>query len=231
MNSLAAKSTCEESAAQSALAQFERTVNKAVEAFPSSSLLQRLQLGTLQMSDYHLILTTLFHQTYSSPYTFARAAVNCSWHHEAAKEFLLRHADEERTHWRWILNDLDATGYRGTPPRSLPPHHSAQAFIGLNYFLAEECPVSRLAVACVVEGIGAKYGSVYGGKLLAALNLDKSQASFFINHGQTDIQHTAELRSLVESLSLSANEWQWMHHAAEVAGRFYRGMYEHDSHA
>jgi hypothetical protein len=48
-------------------------------------------------------------------HTFARAAVNCDWRHELAKEYLLRHAEEERTHWRWVLDDLSKR--RVTPVR------------------------------------------------------------------------------------------------------------------
>ena len=207
---------------------FERTVAAAIEEFPRGRLLQRADSGNVEMKHYHAILSTLFHQTYSGPYTFAKAAANCSWRQETAKEYLLRHAEEERTHWRWILDDLQATGYAGPDLRKEPPHYSAQAYVGLNYYIAEHVPVARLATAAVLEGIGATHGGIYGKKVLMALNLQKSQASFFLSHAETDLVHIAELNDVIAASDLTADEWRWMTHAAEMAGRFYRGMYDHE---
>ncbi len=76
-----------------------------IAAFPTAWLIQRVNNGKVTMPHYHGILTTLFHRIYSSPYTFAKAAVNCSWQHAVAKEYLLIHAEEERTQWRWVLDE------------------------------------------------------------------------------------------------------------------------------
>lgn len=207
---------------------FDDVVASQIARFPGSRLLRHVEQGTVTMNHYHAILSTLFHQTYSGPYTFARAAVNCEWRHEAAKEYLLQHAEEERTHWRWVLDDLRNTGYAGPSLRNLPPHPSCQAYIGLNYYIAEHVPVARLAIAAVLEGIGATHGGTYGRKLLQDLKINTSQASFFLSHGETDKIHTVELREVIGKLDLSSDEWIWMSYAAETAGLFYRGMYDHD---
>jgi hypothetical protein len=211
--------------------RFEGIVAAAIEAFSTARLLQRVNAGQVNMQHYHAILSTLFHQTYSGPYTFARAAVNCDWRHEVAKEYLLRHAEEERTHWRWVLDDLKATGYSGPDLRKEPPHHTTQAYIGLNYYIAEEIPIARLAIAAVLEGIGAALGGKYGRVMLQTLKLQKSQASFFLSHAETDVVHTAELSDVIAASQLTDDEWQWMNHAAETAGRFYRAMYDHEAFA
>jgi hypothetical protein len=213
----------------SPLADFNAAVAAGIEAFPTARLMKRVDAGHVEMRHYHAIVTTLFHQTYSSPYTFARAGVNCKWQHEAAKEYLIRHAEEERTHWRWVLDDLQATGYAGISPRDEPPHYSAQAFLGLNYYIAEEFPIARLAIAAVLEGIGAAHGGTYGAKILRALQLQKQQASFFLSHAQTDLVHTAELNEIIAASELTSEEWRWMNHAALTAGRFYRAMYDHEA--
>lgn len=214
-----------------ARAAFDATVEEQIARFPEARLLKRADSGDLQMSHYHSLLLTLFHQTYSGPYTFARAAVNCEWRHEAAKEYLLLHAEEERTHWRWVLSDLEASGYSGPNPRSLPPHPSCQAYIGLNYYIAEQVPVARLAIAAVLEGISARHGGEYGGKLLRALKLKPSQASFFLSHVETDKRHSKELREVIDKCSLTIDEWVWMSHAAHNAGVLYRTMYDHEAYS
>lgn len=211
--------------------RFSQAVEEAIEAFPRNRLCQRVDDGSLEMKHYHAILTTIFHQTYSGPYTFARAAVNCSWRHEAAKDYLLRHADEERTHWRWVLDDLAATEYGGPSPRHGFPHPTCQAYLGLNYFVAEEMPVARLAIAAVLEGIGACYGGGYAGRLVQQLRLGKHQTTFFASHGETDKVHIAEVHKVIDQCELTPDEWGWMVHAVRTAGQFYRAMYDHEAFA
>lgn len=208
---------------------FESIVADQIAQFPNSRLCRRVEAGSVAMNHFHAILMTLFHQTYNGPYTFARAAVNCDWRHEMAKEYLLRHAEEERTHWRWVLDDLRATDYAGPSPRDLPPHPTCTAYLGLNYFIADHVPVARLAIAAVLEGIGAAHGGTYGRKLLQTLQLRREQATFFLSHAETDKVHTLELNQIIESMTLSTAEWRWMNHAAASAGQFYRGMYDHDA--
>jgi Iron-containing redox enzyme len=212
-------------------ATFDTIVSTEIERFEDNRVFRRLQEGTVRMEHYHALLTTIFHQTYNGPYTFARAAVNCNWRHEAAKDYLLQHAEEERTHWRWVLNDLSATGYTGPTPRSQPPHPSCQAFLGLVYYISDQVPVARLGIAAVLEGIGARHGTTYGRKLVEGLQLKPAQASFFLGHGQTDKTHTVELRHVIGECALESEDWVWMNHAATMAGSFYRAMYDHDAYA
>lgn len=220
-----------QAATEECVSRFLTAVDDQVAKFTEARLLQRLERSDVQMRHYHLLLTTLFHQTRSSPYTFARAAVNCSWHHAAAKEYLLKHAEEERTHWQWILDDLKATGYLGPDPRNTMPHPTCQAYVGLNYFVSEEFPVARLAIAAVLEGIGSQHGGNYGRKLLQVLGLKASQASFFLNHGETDKTHALELRNMITLCDLTTGEWFSMDNTARTAGLFYRQMYDHEGYS
>jgi hypothetical protein len=213
----------------SSLDVFEQIVAQQIVQFPSAKIFQRIEAGDIKVAHYHTILTTLFHQTYCGPYTFARAAVNCDWRHEAAKDYLLKHAEEERTHWRWVLDDLRSSGYTGPNVRELPPPPSCLAYMGLNYAVADIMPVARLATAAVLEGIGAAHGGHYGRLLLKALHLSPAQATFFLSHAETDKKHSVELREVIAACDLSNDEWRWMHRTAESAGHFYRAMYDQES--
>lgn len=204
-------------------------VESAIVRFEDAAFLDRVRKGSVTVDHYHLLLTTIFHQTRNGPYSFASAAANCSWRHAEAKDYLLRHAEEERTHWRWILDDLASTHYSGPDPQLLHPHPSCEVYIAFNERAARVVPVSRLAVAAVLEGIGARYGGKYGGELLKALGLKPAQASFFMSHGQTDKVHIEELEAILSGLRLSGEEWAWMSHAAATAGHLYRAMYDLES--
>lgn len=96
---------------------------------------------------------------------------------------------------------------------------------------AEHVPVGRLAIAAVLEGVGARHGATYGKKVLHALRLEPSQASFLLNHAETDQTHSVELRRVIASCELTPTEWMWMSHAARTAGLFYRAMYDHDGYS
>lgn len=216
---------------KSNMEEFRLAVAGQLDDFETAPLVRRVASGNVTMEHYHAILTTLFHQTMSSPYTFAKAAACCPWRFETAKEYLLRHAEEERTHWRWVLDDLANTGYGGENPRELLPHPTCEAYVSFNERVAEQMPVARLAIARVLEGIGARFGGDYGGKLLQLLGLKPGQASFFISHGETDKRHVQELDDVIDACRLTEVEWGWMTHAASVGGQLYRAMYGHEEFA
>jgi len=211
------------------LKTLRKCINEAVEGFPRNAVCERLLKGTFTLHHYTSLLGTLFHQTYYGPYTLARAAANCPWRYSRAKEYLIQHAEEERGHWRWILNDLESIGYEGPSPISMLPHYTTQAYIGLNYYVAEEAPIARLAIAAVLEGIGAKFGNAYAKTLVDSLNLQPRQVSFFRNHAITDEGHVKDLDVIIESCEPSQEDWGWMLHAAAMAGRYYHAIYDHEA--
>jgi hypothetical protein len=208
---------------------FIAAVHQAIDIFPSCELCNHVRQGSLTLAHYHTILVELFHQTRSSPYTFAKAAAHCSWRHAPAKEYLLRHAEEEQSHWRWILDDLCSTGYRGPDPQRMFPHWACEAYISFNERVAERMPLARLAVASVLEGIGAAHGGEYGVKLIELLGLETHQTSFFLSHAITDQKHSEEIMEVIHGCDLTPEEWGWMTHAASVAGHLYRRLYDHET--
>ena len=203
----------------------------AIGAFPNARVICHMLDGTVTLDHYKTLLLTIFHQTRSGPYTFATAASNCSWKHKTAKEYLLRHALEESNHWEWILDDLKSIGYRATDPREHFPHATCEGYVGFNERVALRFPLARLAIAAVLEGIGAQHGGTYGRKLVEALKLSPKSCTFFLSHGETDKEHSAEIDRLLESCDLSNQEWAWMAHAAKTAGHLYRAMYDHEGYS
>jgi hypothetical protein len=95
---------------------FEAAVRALVAQGANIPLLRRVDEGRVTIHDYHSVLTTLFHQVSSSSSTFALAASQLDQDYWEAKAYLLHHADEEKTHWQWILSDLRETGFTGVMP-------------------------------------------------------------------------------------------------------------------
>lgn len=201
-------------------------VDDAIETFRDNALCRKVDEGQFKLEDYHAILHMIFHQTFETSTTFALAGANCSATHQPVKEYLFHHADEEKGHWKWVLDDLRNTGYQGKDPRELHPRPACQAYIAFNYYTALRMPVGRLAIAAVLEGIGARYGNEYAAEICRQLRLKPEQASFFLRHGETDKEHVKDLWEMIDGCDLKPAEWAWMGHAARTAGAFYKAMYD-----
>jgi len=205
---------------------FLDVIQKQVELFSELMLLKRLDAGTFSLSDYQRILLRLFHQVCESANTFSLAATFVEPARFEVKSYLMRHAEEEKLHWQWILSDLRNTGYSGVDPLISLPYPEVAAYIGYNYYVALKCPIGRLAIAAMLESIGANFGARYSAKLITVLGLNKDQVVFFQGHGDTDVGHTREIVDVLQNAQLSSEEWNTMAGIAETAGALYRLMYE-----
>jgi hypothetical protein len=207
-------------------ATFRQAVADAVAAFPDNALCRRLDAGVITRADYHALLRTLFHQTFEGPATFALAGFHCDPRHVEARAYLMHHAEEEKEHWRWVINDLRASGDEGPDPRETFPGPATQAYVAFNVYTAVRAPVARLGIAAVLEGIGGRWGGEYGGRLCRSLGLGREQASFFLSHGELDKGHVEEVFGVIDRADLGPQDWAWLAHAARTAGALYRGMYD-----
>lgn len=201
-------------------------IDKQIRHFPANGMCRKVDAGLLDLRDYHRILRMIFYQTYEGPQTFALAAINCPSRLQDAKDYLLRHADEEKSHWRWVLKDLETTGWKGEKVELSIPRPACQNYVSFNYFIALKMPIARLAIAAVLEGIGAAYGGYYAREICRILGLQTQQAQFYLGHGDTDVGHIEEIWRVIESSDLTSEEVLWMGHSAEMAGQLYKSMYE-----
>src|SRR5688572_5724464 len=101
----------------SSLKAYIDTSERNIQTFVQDNIIvEKLKNGTLAMADYHNLLVVLFHQVYFSSTSFALAGSMCSTIDIAARDYLFHHAEEEKSHWNWILDDLKSTGYNGPDP-------------------------------------------------------------------------------------------------------------------
>jgi hypothetical protein len=204
---------------------FVAVAEAAVGDFASNPLFALIDAGKLTKAVYHRWLRTIFHQTYQAAATFALAGGQCDARLQPVRDYLIEHAEEERTHWRWVLEDLRGTGYEGPDPRSAFPSFETQNYISLNFYLATRMPVARLGTAAVLEGIGATYAKHYSNKVCEQLGIKAEQVTFAYGHGDTDVGHTQDIYRVLSESDLSPYEWAWCTHAARTAGQLYRTMY------
>jgi heme oxygenase len=206
--------------------EFVKTLEKALAEFQQCAFLKRIDEKRVTLANYHTLLHLLFHQVETSSSTFALAGANCDLRRAVARDYFIKHAEEERTHWTWILNDLKNTKYAGPDPRDFFPHEATQAYISFNFYVASRMPLARLGIAVMLEGLGAQYGQKYARKVCEILQLKESQATFFFGHGETDKMHTKQIWQVIDQCELSGEEWAYLRFAASTAFKMYRRMYD-----
>ena len=204
---------------------FIKIVESYLSQFPQNELCKKIDGAQFSMEDYHKILLMIFHQTFHGPSTFALAGAQCPSHLHEARDYLIHHADEEKSHWKWVISDLNNTGYSGEDPRKLFPPTACQAYIAYNLYVGMKHPLARLAIAAVLESVGATHAKKYSIKIAEQLKLKENQLLFFFGHGDTDIGHTEDVLKVIDGCNLMESEWAQMCHAAKTAGALYIAMY------
>lgn len=203
---------------------FVASCSKYFDLFLDNTFLQKIQDKSLRINDFHKLLNNLFYQVYFSSSSFALAAAKCEWDQKILRDYLIKHAEEEKTHWCWILDDLKSTGFDGDP-RSKHPPTKAVAYFSYAHFLANKNPLLRLSMAYFLEGLSAKFGQEYGARVCDVLKIKSNQLSFFMQHGHLDAGHSTEVLSVIESYSVSEELWGEMEHVLMCTCEMYRDLY------
>jgi hypothetical protein len=211
---------------ESDAAEFTRVLQGQIEQFPENRMCRRVDAGKATLDDYHGFLNMIFHQTLEGPSTFAMAGAHCDNHHFLIRDYLIRHAEEERSHWQWVIEDLRSTGFRGPDPRSVFPRFECQNYLAFNVYCAIRMPFARLANAAFLEGVGATYGKKYAQRLCSLLGLQANQVKFLLGHGDTDVGHFAEIIEVLSQSCLAPAQWAQLCHAVTTASSLYRAMYD-----
>jgi len=206
--------------------RFRRELERLVDEFPRNRTCRKLDEGRFTMDDYHGFLRMTAHQVASSSVTFEAAGRNMAQERAGLQSYLFGHAEEERDHWRWVLSDLESTGYGGPNPLDEFPPAACAGYVAWNHWCASKGPVWRLANASYLESLGAKYGKRYAQRICQILDLGPDQASFLFGHGDTDIGHSAEILDHLSAADLTQREWDEAAHAVRVNAHLYFRMYE-----
>jgi len=205
---------------------FLASVQQIVDEFPKNAICKRIDEKTLTRRHYSALLHTIFHQTYNNPSTFGLAAAQLQSDREELRSYFLHHAEEEKNHWNWIIDDLRNLDDANPDPRDFYPQKSCQAYIAYNYYIATRKPVGRLAIALVLESFGGTYGREYGLRLCDVLDLQQNQCTFFFGHSETDVGHVEDILHILDQSRIGDEEWSELTHIARCAGKMYLDLYE-----
>lgn len=211
---------------KSTFSDFEATAKQAISNFVvNNKIISAIEANQFDIKMYHRLLAGIFHQVYNSSGSFALAGSMCNTSQVIERQYLFHHAEEEMTHWQWILSDLKATGYTGQDPRDVLPSPSTTAYLSYAYYLALKFPIGRLAMALVLEGISGTFGLKYGAKVLTHLKLRPENAQFFMAHGELDQGHEVDIIKILAKSNLSPAEISQLSHVATTTSELYKRIY------
>lgn len=134
-------------------------------------------------------------------------------------DYLRRHADEERGHDEWLLQDLHSVGVASAELLSRPPSGAVAALIGAQYYwVLHYHPVCVLGYLMVIEGNPPSRRGLQD--LRSRSGLPASAFRTMLEHADLDIGHAAELADLLDRLPLSPshNEALGLSALSTVAG-------------
>jgi hypothetical protein len=134
-------------------------------------------------------------------------------------DYLRLHAEEERGHDEWLLQDLRSVGVASTDLLSRPPTGAVAALIGAQYYwVLHYHPVCVLGYLMVIEGDPPNRQQLLD--LEGRSGLPVSAFRTMLEHADLDIDHAAELADLLDRLPLSSshNEALGLSAISTVAG-------------
>ena len=119
-------------------------------------------------------------------------------------DYLRRHADEERDHNEWLLQDLQSVGVAIPELLSRPPSGAVAALVGAQYYwVLHYHPVCVLGYMMVIEGNPPDRLGLLD--LQSRSGLPASAFRTMLEHADIDVGHAAELADLLDRLPLSPN--------------------------
>jgi hypothetical protein len=116
--------------------------------------------------------------------------------------YLARHADEERDHDAWLLEDLELMGLdREAVERSLPSATVASLVGSQYYWTYYYHPLAQLGYLSFMEGYPPSQELI--DKLVLASGYPREAFRTFSEHGDLDPHHREELDEAIDSLPLT----------------------------
>jgi len=158
---------------------------------------------------YRRYLTAMHALITASVPLLERAAARCARLPDASapllSDYFLRHAQEERGHDDWLLEDLAAAGGSPEAARAAVPPPLVVELAGAQYYRIEHRhPVALLGYIAVLEGNAP--GPRLAERLAADTGLPAAAFRTLREHAALDTGHLDDLHQLLDALPLTAQQ-------------------------
>ena len=199
---------------------------QVAEEFQCTRLFKTLFAGAFDTTAYVRYLLNAYYYAQYSPKIMALAASRCIDSHPDLGAYLLHHANEERGHDLWALEDLRDLGVNEAEARSARPVPACAAMVGYVHYVAGfSNPVGVFGWMYVLEAVGSDLGAVVADRLKTMVGGSTAGLRFVTGHGVTDVRHTDELARQIQDHVRRDQDLADVTHVAEVVADLYPRMF------
>jgi pyrroloquinoline quinone (PQQ) biosynthesis protein C len=202
------------------LAPLDAALERAIARLEDSAFLKHLRDGQHVRPLYEAYLKEAYHFVrMTSSYT-PLGARRLDPSKRAFRQWILHHSAHEMGHEDMALNDLVRLGHKRADIVASKPLAGTVAWQHFFYFQVTERPAfAAMGVLFFLEGMAAKLSPVVVGKVLPALEGEAKVAITFVReHGDLDVEHSAELRDMLEQYVTEPEDIAMLVETIEQAG-------------
>ena len=189
-------------------------------------LFKALFSNALDPAAYIRYLQNAYYYAQYSPRIMALAASRCMDTHPELAAYLLHHAEEERGHDLWALEDLRDFQVSEAQARSALPVPACAAMVGyIHYVAGFSNPVGVFGWMYILEAVGHDLGSQVASRLKASFGGAIAGVRFVARHGDTDVRHAQELAQEIRNHVRHDQDLAQITYVAEVVADLYPRMF------
>lgn len=183
--------------------------------------------GDPDVQSYIKYLINVYKYAEHSPKVIAMAAARCMSSHRELASYLLHHAEEEKGHDLWALEDLQDLGLDPLYVQDQYPVNACSSMIGFMYYTAcHQNPVGLFGWMYILEAIGNDLGALVASRLDDSLGLNGKSLRFVAGHAVSDQDHTKDLTEVIEKYVVEPKDIADINHTASVISDLYIRMFE-----
>ena len=198
-------------------ADFDSSLNKV-------PMIEKLNRGKFRPEDYKEFLRNHRQQVIEGSRWIARAASSITAEYSELRSTFLKHAITEHKDYKMLEKNYVSVGGK------LDEILNAEKNIGteaLHSFMFERAtrpnPFELLGAMFIIEGLGQKKATEWGGQIKKQLSLSDEQVSFLVYHGANDDDHMKEFENTLSSGILDIDGMdKAIVKTAKIVARLYR---------
>jgi 3-oxoacyl-[acyl-carrier-protein] synthase-3 len=186
-------------------------------------LIQRLNDGEFTLDDYQMLLLNLRQQVVEGACWISRAASYMDKDRFALRSMFLTHAVAEHKDFKLLEQNYASVGGDSQQIQAQEKNIGSEALSSYLYHqVSQPNPIQLLGAMFIIEGLGQKKAGPWGAKIKEQLNLEPSQVSFLLYHGENDESHMAEFLAILNSGIIDERAAAKILKTAKVTARLYR---------
>jgi len=165
-------------------------------------IIQKINKGKFRLDDYKLWLLNHRQQVIEGGRWIALAGANVENEFADLRSSFIKHAATEHRDYKMIEENYISLGGTQEEIENYRKNLGTEILSSYMFHQAGKSnPFNLLGAMFIIEGLGQKKATEWGHKIMKQLNLDESQVSFLIYHGENDENHMKEFGQTLSEIA------------------------------